>query len=370
MTRFKVRRLLLSTLLAPLAAATFAGAARASERSVAYTLTNAAAGNEVAVFVDQAHAPLSAVGRVATQGLGNGGGLGSQGALVLSKNRRWLLAVNAGSNDVSVFRINEGAMPVFASRHPSGGQRPTSIAVHDDLVYVLNAGETGNIAGFRLDHSGVLTPIAGAVRSLSGIATAPAQVGFSGDGETLVVSERATNLLSLYDVNDDGIASDPRSVPSAGQTPFGFAFDKRGHLLVSEAFGGTPNASTLSSYDLDDNAVKVISAKVPTNQSAACWVAITPNGRYAYVTNTASGSVSGFRVARNGKLAPLNADGRTGVTGAGSAPIDAEVGRDGEMLYVLTSGAVSAFRVRGDGSLTTMAGAAGLPPSAVGLAVR
>lgn len=373
MNTFDMRRLVLAALLAPWITSSIAGTPNGAAGSIVYTLTNATAGNEIAVFVDQPQAPLAAAGHVSTQGLGSGGGLGSQGALVLSKSRRWLFAVNAGSNDVSVFKVgSDAAMPVFASKVASGGVQPTSIAVHGDLVYVLNAGGSGNIAGFRLDTAGVLTPIAGSVRALSGAATAPAQVGFSRGGETLVVAERATNLLSVYDIGDDGVATAARTVPSAGQTPFGFAFDRRDHLLVSEAFGGAANASALSSYDLDDGALQVVSASVPTLQSAACWVALTPNGRYAYTTNTGSGSVSGYRVARGGQLTPLSADGRTGVTGAGTAPIDASVSRDGGTLYVLTAaaGTVSAFRVNSDGTLAALPSSAGLPTSAAGLAVR
>src|SRR4029077_626960 len=100
-------------------------------------------------------------------GLGTGSGLGSQGALVLSENGRWLFAVNAGSDDISVFSVDREEL-TLASRVSSGGTRPISMTVYRDLLYVLNAGGSGNITGFNIGRHGALTPISNSTRPLSG----------------------------------------------------------------------------------------------------------------------------------------------------------------------------------------------------------
>jgi hypothetical protein len=334
-----------------------------------YALTNAPAGNAVVVWNRAADGSLTLAGSYSTGGLGSGAGLGSQGAIVLSKNNRLLFAVNAGSNDISTFQVDDAGL-TLVDRVPSGGTLPTSLTVSNDLLYVLNAGGSGNITGFVVSKKGRLAPIPDSTRPLSGDATAPGQVSFSPDGELLVVTERATNLIDTYVVDEDGRATGPVSHASSGTTPFGFAFSKRGDLIVSEA-NGAPGGSAASSYNVDDDGnLEVVSASIPTNQGAACWVVITKNGRYAYTANAASGSISGFRVGRDGSLSLLNADGRTGVTG--DNPTDMALSHNSQFLYarIGRTGSIAAFEVQADGSLRPIAGASGLPANSAGLAAR
>ncbi len=104
-------------------------------------------------------------------GAGTGHGIGSQGALQLSSDGRYLLAVDAGSNQISVLRIKpHGALqPAEGGPVSSGGIEPVSIAVHGDLVYVANAGTGGsNYTGFTLNAGGHLRPLARLDRSVAG----------------------------------------------------------------------------------------------------------------------------------------------------------------------------------------------------------
>jgi 6-phosphogluconolactonase (cycloisomerase 2 family) len=328
-----------------------------------YVASNSAAGNSILIYKQGTNGGLTAAGTVATGGLGSGGGLGNQGGIAATENGRTLLVVNAGSHDVSVLRVREDGLRLTDRLH-SGGTTPVSIAVHDDLVYVLNAG-SDNISGFRLRHHG-LTPIAGSTLPLSGRGTAPAQIAFSPSGDTLLVTEKATNKIVAYTVNDNGIASGPIVQNSNGQTPFGFAFDKRGHAIVSEAFGGA--ASALSSYDVSRQGVlRSISHSVDaTDQRAACWVVITRNGKFAYTTNTASGTLSSYAINRNGALRVVSSV--AAITGAG--PIDMDLSKDGQTLFVLNSGAgsIQSFEVdRASGQLTPLATVSGIPAGANGL---
>lgn len=342
-------------------------------RGIVYTETNAASGNEILAFARADEGPLVLASRTSTHGLGTDGGLGNQGALAFDARRHFLFAVNAGSDEISALEVGRNGGLAYVDKVPSGGAGPISLTLHGDLLYVLNAGGSGDITGFRVLWNGHLRPIVGSTRPLSSPASGAAEVSFDSEGEVLAVTEKATNKIDLYTV-EDNLPSNPAVIDSVGNTPFGFAFDGRNHLLVSEAFGGAPNASTLSSYDLYEDApsLAVISPSVPTHQSAACWVVLSRHGRFAYVTDTGSGSISGYRVERDGSLTLLNPDGITASTGAGSGPTDATVGRNGRLLFVLAPkvGLLEAFTIRRDGSLLSAGSVGGVPPSATGLESR
>ncbi len=335
-----------------------------------FTSTNAVAGNEVLVYAAPREGALTLQARLATQGQGTGGGLGNQGAVTLSGNGRFLFVVNALSNTVSTFAVRRNGLEL-RSTVDSGGQQPVSVAEHDGVVYVLNAQGTGNVTGFH-NVGGVLQPLPGSTQPLSAAGgTGAAQVGFSPEGDVLLVTEKATNKLTSYRVRGNGRIDAPLVTESAGATPFGFAFDRRGHALVSEAFGGAANASAVSSYGFDDRAPAtpvLISASVGTTQSAACWVVVTPNGRFAYVTNTASGTISSYGVRRSGKLVLAQAIAAT----SGHGPIDAAISADGRGLFVLNAGSnsITSFKIAANGALSAAGGVAGLPAGANGLAAN
>ncbi len=336
-----------------------------------YTASNAADANQIVIFDRAFDGRLRAAGAVATGGTGTGEGLGNQSGLVLSQDERWLVVVNAGSEDLSVFQVRRHGLEL-TSQTPSGGSRPISVTMHGRLVYVLNAGSE-NITGFSLNRRGVLEPLPSSTRPLSGKNPDPAQIAFSPDGDLLVVTEKGTNQIVTYRVGRNGLPGAPHAHPSAGTTPFGFAFGHRDELFVSEAFGGGENQSALSSYELEeDGELQTVSASVGTNQTAACWAIVTPNGRFAYTTNTGSGSLTGFAIGFDGELTRLDQDGRTGVTGDGSAPIDMALSRGGRFLYALASGTgeIVAFHVTPTGALVPLTSTGGLPPSVDGLAAR
>ena len=372
------RGLILASLTLALAAALGPQAAQAHHAPFTsgkvFSATNTPNGNELVVLGRQRDGALALVDRLPTQGTGTGAGLGSQGAVALSGDGRRVLVVNAGSHTVSLFSLS-GARPSLQSVVDSGGLTPVSVTEHDGLVYVLNAGGTGNVAGFRLTPAG-LEPIAGSARPLSAAGgTAPAQVGFSSDGGTLLVTEKATNRLLSWRVDErSGLLSMPVVTPSAGLTPFGFAFDNRDRAIVSEAAGGAALASSASSYRFGERAPStplLVSAAVPTLQTAACWVAVTPNGRYAYTGNAGSSSISLYQVGRRGELTLKAA--AAGVTGpAGTGVTDLAISRSAHSLYALAPGAarVVAYDLAADGTLAGATPLDDLPRPLVGLAAN
>jgi 6-phosphogluconolactonase (cycloisomerase 2 family) len=334
-----------------------------------FTMSNATAGNELLVYDRSYDGSLSGPTAYSTHGTGTGGGLGNQGGLVFARANTMLLVVNAGSDEISVFRARRNHVNLL-SKINSGGEMPVSIATHGNLVYVLNAGGNGNITGFKLSARGQLTPIAGSTQSLSDTDTAPAQISFNPRGTVLAVTEKTTNNINLYLVDNSGVAGPPTTFPSEGATPFGFAFDRRGHMIVSEAFGGSPGASALSSYAVSHigPTLTTISASVPDSQTAACWVVVNRTSKFAYTTNFGSNTISSYAISRAGMLTLHKQV--AGMPGAG--PLDMAFSRADRFLYSLNGGdnSISGFKVGYDGSLTHIGDFSGLPASANGMAAQ
>jgi 6-phosphogluconolactonase len=360
--------------LTPFSAAIFGqgAAARNLHAGAVYVLTNQVE-NAVTVFSRSAQGTLTPAGEFPSGGAGDPANpLGSQGSLILGTGNQLLFAVNAGSNQISVLRVARNGL-VLVDVVDSGGIRPISLTLHENLLYVLNAGGTPNITGFTVGDDGALTPLASSTQPLIGGAAADApQVGFSSDGSLLVVTEKAGNRLDTYTIDENGLPSAPIDNPSNGMTPFGFAFNNVGTLIVSEAFGGAPNQSATSSYTASESGVlSVISGSVPDFQTANCWIVVTNNGKFAFASNTGSGTISSYGVGPGeGTLTLLNSV--AGDTGAGSGPIDMALNNSSRFLYVLADGShsVASFRVERNGSLTPIDADGGLPPGAVGIAAR
>ena len=344
-----------------------------------YVLTNQVE-NTVAVFRRTTDGHLNAAGEFSTGGAGNPVAippdpptdpLASQGALVFGSGNQFLFAVNAGSNEISVLSVGRTGLDLV-DVVDSGGVRPISLTVHDNLLYVLNEGGTPNITGFTVGNDGTLTPLAGSTQPLiGGTGADPAEVSFNTDGTLLIVTEKLGNRLDTYIVDQNGLPSAPIANASSGMTPFGFSFNNDDSLIVSEAFGGAPNQSAASSYSSDQTGVlSVISGSVPNSQTASCWVMIPNNGMRAIVSNTGSGTISTYDINGNGMLTLGNAVAAN--LGPNSAPRDMALSVNGQILFVQTEGgqSVAVFHIENSGALTPIDTAAGLPFGAQGIAAR
>ena len=349
--------------------------AYAAAAGAVYIESNSANGNYIKVFLRNEDGGIwpAASAAFPTHGRGTGSGLGSQGALAIDDANRFLFAVNAGSNSISVFKITDNGLQLVEVA-PSNGKNPISLTVKHNTLYVLNNGgavsDVDTLSGFSVGEGGHLTLIAGELH-LSGNSVGPAQVSFDPDGRVLVVTEKATNKIDVFTVNEDGIASGPMVYPSASPTPFGFAVGNRGQIIVSEAVGGMANLGVVSSYSVSRmGMLHTISGSVADNQTAPCWVVLSGDGRYAYTTNTGSGSVSSYAIGFDGTLQLLKAIAAN--TGSGSGPLDAAISNDKRYMYFLTPGTakVQRFAVATDGSLTPVNSVSQIPASAAGLVAR
>lgn len=342
-------------------------------QGMAFAMSNTAE-NRVSAFARERRGTLQFIQEQATGGSGTGDEmidpLVSQGALITNENCRFLFAVNAGNNTVSSFRLQYGDM-ALSSVIPSGGARPVSLASSGNLLYILNAGGTNvpaNLSGFFVDQYGMLSAIPDSTTPLSMPNAQPSCVVFSPDGRYLVVSERSTNALVTYSVQAGGQLANPTTFHSNGETPFGMVFTNNGFLLVVEV---GPNA--LSSYRISENGtLTLISGSVPNQQRATCWVSATPDGQYAYTSNTGTGTISLYRVGTNGDLTLMETVPSTPLMDG--APIDSAIGPCGAFFYVLNGaqGSISVFQIGTNGhpALIQIYENTGLPQlGAQGLAV-
>lgn len=334
-----------------------------------FTLSNQTGGNEVIEYTRAADGSLQLRQAYSAGGTGTGGGLGSQGAIILSHDGDVVLAVNAGSNTLSSLKLTGNGLNL-KSTVSSEGIRPISVTQFGNLVFVLNAGGSGNISGFKLGANDKLEPIPNSTRPLSTSSANPAQISFVNEGRVLVVTEKGTNQIISYTVNGDGIPGTFHSFPSVTAVPFGFGVGSNGNIYVSETAGGAPGASTVSSYHVAQNGViSLNNGPVAAGQSAACWVALTENEQYVYAVNAGSNSVSSFRAQPgSGLLSLLSPVAAT----AGGGPSEADFSSGSQYLYVLNGGghSIGAYRAGADGSLTNVQTSGGLPVGAVGIAAR
>jgi len=327
-----------------------------------YVNDNTAGANTIGAFDRHADGTLTpeAGSPFAAGGAGTGAGLASQGALQISPDGRFLIAADAGSNQISVLRVrgNGSLKLVHDGVVPSGGVLPVSIAIHDDLVYVANAGSSGsNYTGFLLRPNGRLVPVAGSTVALPGNAQ-PGDVLFSGDGTKLVGTRVGTSQIDSFTVGPAGLltAAPGSPFPAQGLGPFGSEFrpTNPGQLFVSNAHNAGTGTVSAFTDSADGTLTSIGSSPFADLQTAPCWVEISHDGRFLFTVNTGSGSISRYSIAGGGALTLL---GSTAVKASGGVgAVDARLSPDGRTLYVDESkiGAVGAFAVSG-GNLTELA---------------
>jgi 6-phosphogluconolactonase (cycloisomerase 2 family) len=321
-----------------------------------FVQTDNPTGNAVVAYDRAADGTLTKAGQYATGGLGGvlDGSvvdhLASQGSLALDRNHHTLYAVNAGSDTVTVFGV-AGDRLWRRAVVPSGGSFPVSIAIHDDLVYVLNARDGGSVQGFRR-LGGRLVPIPGSNRALGLDATAspefthtPGQVSFTPDGSQLLVTTKANgNDVDVFAVQRSGALSASPTVNSLpGAVPFALTWDRFGRVVLTEA--GTNSVAT---FRLDVQGVLHGIATSATGQAATCW--IVGRGDQFFASNAGSADLSGYRVGFGGQLTSL------GTTSTDPGTVDATVTPDGRYLYVQAgaAGQVDGYRIGWSGALTPL----------------
>lgn len=373
-----------------------------------YTMTNDPTGNKVVVFKRHANGTITQGKSYKTGGKGLAGTppfdfpiADGSGSVNLTPDGKLLFVINAGDNSVSSFKIT-GHGPKLVSHVSSGGSLPISVTSNGDLLYVVNEGTSttgGNIYGYRFSQSGHLSRIPHSSQRLAtmgpvGTAADPAEIDFSPNGRTLVVTLRETDqpdgmpndgVIDTFKVDHNGKAGPATATRANAQNPFGFSF-AGSHLEVSNAGvvdaipptndlpDPTKFAGSASTYNLSGSGVTAVGSPVLSGGRAACWLVVTKNNKFAFVSNTLSdtppdaghgtNAVSEYKVAGNGALT-LQGQVSTGApTGGPTFPSDMALSSDSKFLYLINpvvmpppgatgnTGHVDVYRVGSNGTLT------------------
>lgn len=352
------------------AVCTVGAAADKNQTGRVYVLTNKPE-NSVLVFNRASDGSLRFIQEAATRGGGTGATrdpLQSQGSVALRADNKVLLAVNPASGELTAFKVTDAGLE-FGSKLPSGGFFPVSVTVYQNLVYLVNQLGIPNITGYTVSDTAQLVEITDSQRDLTGGPLAlPAQVSFTPDGSQLIVTEKGTQLLDIFNVLATGQTDGAFPEMSRGKVPFGFAFGPGDSVVVSEAEGGLPMLATASSYRLTgDDIPQPVSPRVPDHNTAACWVVVA--GGAAFVVNTISSTISSYHISADASIAL--ADPVAAFTGDGTVPIDAAASRDERFLYQVLSatGQIAVFGINGT-ALHRLTIVNGLPLSIQGIVAR
>lgn len=350
-----------------------------------YAMTNERAGNRVLVYDRRSDGTLAAPRSYSTAGIGSGlidqsgnslilaGGQHETSPDNLGGSTRFLFTVNTGSNSVASFRVKSDGLEL--ADVASGLDHPVSVTYNKHRLFVLNAtaqsciGGNPTITGFYVSGDGKLAPIPGSTRPVfGGQKSGCTQISFNPPGDVIVVSEKINNSLSTYTVGEDNIPNGPIYNQPTGIDPFAYSFTRRNQLVTSEnynsMFGG------VSTYQVPSDAVLVpISPSVLTTRNDSCWVVITNNQKYFYVTNAVSGDITSYTIDEDANIALLQPIAAQ----VGPMAFDEAMSADSRYLYArsITEGSIHSYRVEQDGSLAEIQTIGGLPPfSAEGLAAR
>lgn len=350
--------------------------------AIVYTSGNEAVGNRIIAFdIDKPSGNLLEIGSFDTGGKGTGAPIGNQGALTTDASDRWMFVTNAGDGSVTSFRLQPQGLE-FVNKVPSKGHSAISVTVFGTLVYVLNEGSGlesdpaglryDNISGFRFNAVGELEYIPDSTRIIDRTQlTAPAQIGFNKSGTVLLITEKATNKLTTFVMNNDGTpARKPLKRLSAVPTPFGFEFGDRDYVFITEANGG--GAGVTASYRVNRGTGEVSSLVDRIDQGdATCWTVLSSDQTIGYSVNTGSGSVSLYQVNFDGTLEPFFGKKPDQQIKTGTGPRDAILTQNNQFFYTLNNGdgEIRAFSVTRDGEIVR-GGTVAVPTSVTGIISR
>ncbi len=353
--------------------------------------------NQVVAYTRSSDGSLQQIGVYDTGGVGENirasgaNPLASQDPLIVSKDRRFLFAVNPGSESISSFRINDDYSLTPASKNlstsgNSGAQNPVSLTIYENILYVANTGNyvdrngdeldtlpedrnrvNSSIIGFTIGDDGVLTKLSGS--EIPGMAPNAGSIEFSSDGRSLYVTERRTSEIVTISLDENRLPVSDSVLNSVTAEPFGtdlYPTDNGDILLVSEGNNGAPGLSALSTYLVeDDGSLSGISLStgvegdpLTTGFTFGCWVEFveTPTGDFAYVSNTPDGVITSYELTENGELTRLESlaastDISDDDTQNGVGVLDAEITFPYLYQVVNNDGRIAQFFINESGGL-------------------
>jgi 6-phosphogluconolactonase len=314
--------------------------------SLVITSTNDSMNNEVVGYFRDSDGTLDSIFTYSTQGKGINGPLRSQNSILWTKDGRFVLVCNAGSNDITVFSVQDDQLS-FVKKVSSMGINPVSLTQYQNYIYVLNSGGHGTLSGFEINKDGELSPIPGIAIEIDSVNCGPAQASFTMDGSGIIVTCRITHKIIGFGISKEGLPISKSVISSNTQVPYGFDLDENGKIYVTEA-----KESGLSVYEWK-NGKELVKLNDLTKDlhTAACWVKLTSNKKFAFVADADPRNIAGFEVSNSGSVTLLKSDGKSGTTEHTPTEL-AIVGN--EYLYVsnVRSSSIEVFKIDGGGNLS------------------
>ncbi len=290
------------------------------EKSAVYLISNPGGANSVLAFSrDRATGKLTPKGLYLTGGMGDPSVGGFESHSLVNDDRH-LYAVNPGDDTISSFAIHEDGSLRLLNVVPSGGRRPVAVAVHDDLLYVANEGNTpglpadqqlpGSYSGFRVRHDGSLAPVPGSTILLNK-GDSPAEILFNHDGTRLIANRLGGNVIDTFHVTRDGRLD--RAAPLENQPgPFGAIFSpvhpNQFFVGLASPDAGQP-APGVAAYHLPHiGAPALINAVTDAPQQDPCWSVITRDGRHLWYSAFIPITLTLYSIAQDGHVSEVSAN--------------------------------------------------------------
>jgi len=278
------------------------------------------------------------------------------------------------------FRFLAGiVVPVLLVGLSACNNSSSSSSAGTGAVFIASQGNS-SVFSFSIDLStGLLT----ANGSLVPTGSVPSAMLLAPSGTVMFVANSGSNNISAYTVKTDGTLTAAGSTQPAGMTPLSMAMDSAGHFLfvANQGLQIDPNSGTVSVFAVSSTSLTevpgspfVVAAPGAPGGTGPSGVAVTPDGKFLYVSNQFDSTVSKFSVDSSGVLT------RGPVVPVGTTPATLAITADGGFLYVANESTISGFAICGqvltscsdptspDGSLTAVAGSpfsAGINPVAI-----
>ena len=221
-----------------------------------------------------------------------------------------------------------------------------NVTCSEEFVYVAN-NAVNTLASLSIGAGGVLTPVG----SASATGVGPTSVVVHPNGNFAYVSNAGGNTISVYRIQSGTLGSAIYVVPT-DTGPVKLAITPNGNFLYAVNI----NAGTISEYSIAQGGGLTAVAGSPyganngVHQGGLNGLAIDPSSTYLYVSNATNSTVYEYQIrASDGVLQYL------GSTSAGlSAPTSVAISPNGKFAYVVNSGTnkVAIFSIGAGGTLT------------------
>ena len=276
--------------------------------SAFFVLNNINAGNQLIYLKKNKKEALEFVGSYATKGSGenlfltsNFGVLSdpniSQDAIVYTEDHQFVMNVNNNDASFSIFKINSNSLE-FVDKKNTTFEYPNAMATRNGKVYVSHL--DGGIQGFRLNKEGKATPIPSANHQFDASLTPFVNVSINASATTLVVTTVRDKAFVIQLDGSGGFASITETDSESGIAPYGAAFIDDTTIAISNGFDGSVRI-----YAINAANKLILKSKNVSNTRGHCWLRVSDDKRFAYVTNTPQGAIYTYDLSNYSETLPL-----------------------------------------------------------------